>query len=145
MPLARYFAYVGGVLLALLFIADFCLPKLPPAEATDPHFPRILISSERKWPERVVFDTSIQMNVPARPTDLLAESPVPAVSADVSAKAREAFAQLQPSSTNAPRPSDRTKRGSKPQRQFNLARRSVAPVIRVARHPQFGWFGLSIW
>jgi hypothetical protein len=29
MPLARYFLYVGGVLLALLFVADMCLPKLP--------------------------------------------------------------------------------------------------------------------
>src|SRR6266436_2879479 len=29
MPLARYFYYVGGVLLALLFIADAFLPKLP--------------------------------------------------------------------------------------------------------------------
>jgi hypothetical protein len=33
MPLARYFFYVGGVLLALLFIADAYLPKLPVALA----------------------------------------------------------------------------------------------------------------
>ena len=145
MPLARYFACVGGVLLALLFIADFSLPKLPLAEATDPHLPLIPISSERRWPERVVFDTSVQMNIPAGPATLGAEPPAAPASADVSAKAREAFAQLHSSSTNAPRTSDRTKRGSKPQRQFNLARRSVAPVIRMARHPQFGWFGFGIW
>ena len=145
MPVARYFAYVGGVLLALLFIADFSLPKLPLAEATDPRLPLIHISSERNWPERVVFDTSVQMNIPAGPATLGAELPAPPAGADVSAEAREAFAQLHSSSTNAPRTSDRTKRGSKPQRQFNLARRSVAPVIRLARHPQFGWFGFSIW
>jgi hypothetical protein len=29
MPLARYFVWVGSVLLALLFIADAYLPKLP--------------------------------------------------------------------------------------------------------------------
>ena len=145
MPLARYFAYVGGVLLAMLIIADFSLPKLPLRGATDPHLPLILISSDRKWPERVVFDTSVQMNIPARPASVEGANPAPAVAADGSAKAREAFAQLRSSSTNAPRTSDRTKRGSKPQRQFNLARRSVAPMIRVARHPQFGWFGVSIW
>ena len=145
MPLARYFAYVGGVLLVLFIIADFSLPKLPLGGAADPHLPLILISSDRKWPERVVFDTGVQMNIPARPASVEGANPAPAVAADGSAKAREAFAQLQSSSTNAPRTSDRTKRGSNPQRQFNLARRSVAPVIRVARHPQFGWFGFSIW
>jgi hypothetical protein len=35
MPLARYFFYVGGVLLALLLIADAYLPKLPVAHRTD--------------------------------------------------------------------------------------------------------------
>jgi hypothetical protein len=145
MPLARYFAYVGGVLLAMLIIADFSLPKLPPGGATDPHLPLILISSDRKRPERVVFDTSVQMNIPARPASVEGTNPAPAVAADGSAKAREAFARLQSSSTSAPRTSDRTKRGSKPQRQFNLARRSAAPVIRVARHSQFGWFGFSTW
>jgi hypothetical protein len=145
MPLVRYFAYVGGVLLALLFIADFSLPKLPLAEATDPQLPLIHISSERKWPERVVFDTSIQMNILAGPRTFGAELPAAPAAADVSAKARQAFAQLRSSSTNASRTSDRTRRGSKPQHQFNLARRSVVPAIRVARHPQFGWFGFSIW
>jgi hypothetical protein len=34
MPLARYFLSVGGVLLALLFVADAVAPKVP-AAATD--------------------------------------------------------------------------------------------------------------
>jgi hypothetical protein len=50
------------VLLALLFIADACLPKLPAAKATtDAPPPAIRIHSERKWPERIVFDTSAPM------------------------------------------------------------------------------------
>lgn len=145
MPLARYFLYVGGVLLALLFVAAALLPKLPLPASTGPRLPSIHISSERKWPERVVFDTGIQMNIPTRAADLRAESLVPAVPADVSANARNALAQLQPSTAGVPRTSDRKKRGPKLQRQFNVAKRSTAPVIRLARHPQFGWFGYSIW
>ena len=145
MPLARYLFYVGGVLLALMFVADALLPKLQQPQSTDLHLPQIRISSERRWPERVVFDTSIQMNVPARPADALAERPVPAVPADVSANARNALAQLQSSAASEPRTSDRKRRGPRPRHQFSLAKRSIAPVIRLARHPQFGWFGYSIW
>ena len=59
MPLARYFLWVGGVLLALLFVADARLPALPVAEATtDVPSPIIRIHSERKWPDRIVFDTN---------------------------------------------------------------------------------------
>lgn len=61
MPVARYFLWVGGVLLALLFIANACLPKLPEGRATDTPRPVIRIYSERKWPERIVFDTSTPM------------------------------------------------------------------------------------
>ena len=62
MPLARYFLWVESVLLALLFIADACLPNLPAGKpTTDRPPPAIRIHSERKWPERIVFDTSAPM------------------------------------------------------------------------------------
>src|SRR5258705_2049968 len=61
MPTARYFIIVGGTLAALLFIAGWCLPT-PPAMFADqpPAIDRaiIRIKSERKWPEKVVLDTS---------------------------------------------------------------------------------------
>jgi hypothetical protein len=145
MPLMRYLTYVGGVLLALLFVADILLSKLPLRASTEPHLQPIRIASERKWPEPVVFDTSIRVDAPARPADLPAAPPVPAVPADVSAHARNALAQLQSPAAGEARASDRKKRGPKPQRQFNLARKSSAPVINLARHPQFGWFGYGIW
>jgi len=144
MPLARYFCY-GGVLLALLFVAGAFLPKSPIPASVDRHLPRILISSERKWPERVVFDTSIRVNVPTLPAPSPVESPAPAAPPDVSARARNALAQLEPSAAVEPRATDRKKRGPKPQRQFNLEKRSIAPMIRVARYPQFGWYGYSMW
>lgn len=61
MPIARYFIFVGSTLAALLFIAGWCLP-MPPAMFADqsPAIDRaiIRIKSARKWPEKVVLDTS---------------------------------------------------------------------------------------
>ena len=34
MPLMRYFVFIGGALLALLFVANACLPALPVAEGS---------------------------------------------------------------------------------------------------------------
>ena len=70
MPLARYFLCVGGVLLALLFVVNAALPTLPVTDAdrTDTAVDKsiIRIHSDRKWPERVVFDTSLPTIVPAQ-------------------------------------------------------------------------------
>ena len=54
MHLTRYSIFVGGVLLALLFISDGYLPKLPVTHEANSDFPVIIrIHSDRKWPERV--------------------------------------------------------------------------------------------
>ena len=65
MPLRRYFSYVGGVLLTALFILDAWFPKPPVVERAPPNLPIIRIHSDRKWPERVVYDTNLQTIVPA--------------------------------------------------------------------------------
>src|SRR5262249_2468572 len=106
MPLLRYFMYVGGALLTLLLVANVVLPQEPlPATLTSgSDLPTIRIRSERKLPEKVVFDTSVPVNVTA-PTakTIVAAAPVaaapivvPPAVAEISAKARvrEAFAQL---------------------------------------------------
>jgi len=67
-PIARYFIFVGGTLAALLFIAGWCLPKLPATFADQaPAFDRaiIRIRSVQKWPEKVVMDTSQPTVAPA--------------------------------------------------------------------------------
>ncbi len=98
MPLARYFFFVGGVLLALLFISDAFLPKLRVADRAYTDLPVIRIHSNGKWPERVVYDTSLPTIIPAQIANTDASVPPPEAT-DVSAKAqmREALAQLQPS------------------------------------------------
>jgi hypothetical protein len=142
MPLARYFLYVGGVLLTLLFILDACLTKLPVTESMEKaqtNLPVIRIHSDRKWPERIVFDTSLPTIVPA-PTAIAEDRvPGPGKVADVSAKEREreAFALMQ---------TDPGKRELKGQRQRKIAKRHVMPrSVVVARQPRFGWFGNMIW
>jgi hypothetical protein len=82
MPLTRYFLYVGGVLLTLLFIADFCLPESPVAERASIHLPAIRIHSDRKWPDRIVFDTSLPTIVPAQPANAETSVPAPVTVAD---------------------------------------------------------------
>jgi hypothetical protein len=146
MPLARYFVYVGGVLLALLFVVDAVLPQLPAADAnrtdTGVDKPIIRIHSDRKWPERVVFDTSIPTIVPAQTVkaEVVVPTPVLAIAADVSAKARvrEAFAQLVPPEPKKPE--------TKLQRKRNIAKNHAAPpMVVVAQQPRFGFFDNSTW
>jgi hypothetical protein len=75
-PLGRYFAFVGSLLLGMLFIADWYFPS-----ASSHTFFRegrvdksiIRIKSAHKWPEAIVFDTSLPTIVPP---PLLAKAPV---------------------------------------------------------------------
>ena len=121
MPLLRYFIFVGGSLLALLFVANAALPIEPLRQTltSGSDLPPIRIHSERKLPERVVFDTSatlpgqtqaapvvvaqakpqpkVQVQAQTRvQAQTQAQAPLPSAAAEVSAKARvrEAFAQL---------------------------------------------------
>lgn len=142
MPLARYFFFVGGVLLALLFIVGSVLPQLPTVVGTDigTGKPFVRISSERKWPERVVFDTSTPSiaSVPIATTEQAVPTPSPEPVAEVSAKARDAFAQLQLT--------DQKKPESKSHRKRRIAKKKFAPpAVLVAQQPRFGFFGNSIW
>jgi len=149
MPLARYFIYVGGTLLLLLFVADFCLPGSPPSEKPHAEAYVIRIHSSQKWPDRVVYDTSAAMVASAGPVKLeTGASPV--VNAGPANAPREAFAQLRQPKTNDVRPSDKTATKSKPRHQQiasqHVARKRTPPLAHLAwRQPQFGWFDQRIW
>jgi hypothetical protein len=143
MPIARYFLFVGGVLLALLFAVDAFAPKEPVvnsiASAAPIANPTLRIRSERKWPERIVYDTSLPTIVPpmVEITAAVAE-PVPDMSAKV--RVRESFAQFRP----ADDPKPVAKRH--PKRKVAKARKAPPiPVVRVAQRPNFGFFGHNTW
>jgi hypothetical protein len=143
MPVARYFLLVGGVLLALLFLSNEVLPQLPVAERvaeSGPDRSVIRINSDRKWPERVVFDTNMPTIVPPVAPALVAKAEAAAAVAEVSAQARglQAFAQLKPSEPSKPEP--------KPQHKRKVAKTRVAPpMVVVAQQPRFGFFGNDTW
>jgi hypothetical protein len=147
MPLARYFFFVGGVLLALLFVSDAYLPKLPVAVRADADLPVIRIHTDRKWPERVVYDTSRPIIVPVRTAKAETVVPAPAMVADISAKVRvrDAFAQL-PFDPKQTQLSDPKKSEPKLTPKRKIAKRQAAPpMVLVAQQPQFGFFANNTW
>lgn len=155
MPLARYFFLVGGVLLALVFISDLYLPKSPVAERTaDIDRQVIRIHSDRKWPERIVFDTSLPTTTSAPAQALAGVAPAPAPATETStatadeakARVRESFAQLPPSKSRHAHVAEMRKPEAKPQRKRSIVRRRLGPPpVMLAQQPQFGFFGNSWW
>jgi Zn-dependent protease with chaperone function len=87
-PIGRYIAFVGSLLLAILFIADWYLPMAPAQSVTsrEADKPIVRIKSDHKLPERIVFDTSAPTIVPQKPP-VVADAPV-------TNPPREAFALL---------------------------------------------------
>jgi hypothetical protein len=150
MPIARYFMVVGSALVALLLIAGWSLPELPPSFPNRPEIferPAIRIKSAHKWPEKVVLDTS-QPAIPPPPV----EAPPAAQSVGLSTDepgdrpALEAIAQLKPDTQLAAvdHPSLQIKRGvARTARSRRAARGSI--TRRLARAGagggccQFGW------
>ena len=106
--------------------------------------PIIRIHSDRKWPERIVFDTSVPTIIPAQIASGEPSILPPETGGDVAVKAREreAFAQLQPSDTKQVKS---RKPEPKSQRKSRIARRYVPPHFTSAPQWQFGWFGQSPW
>ena len=99
MPLARYFAFTGSVLLALLFLADWYLPRSGPAPPRAEVARTVIrLHSGHKWPERVVIDTSLPTIIPpAKVAENLAERSPPRVRSP-----REALALVTPAEAVAP-------------------------------------------
>jgi hypothetical protein len=131
-PLARYFFFVGGLLLAMLLVADRYLPDSPQAFVREAYVDNsiIRIKSAHKWPERIVIDTSLPTIVPP-PSPVLANTPL-------INQPREAFAQLDASAQQASRNPSPT--SSKPKVAKKVTHTRVA-AYREA--PQASTPGLS--
>jgi hypothetical protein len=170
MPVLRYFVFVGTALVALLFAADACLPKLPAADHVNTaanvaaDLSVIRIHSIQKWPERVEFDTSRPTITPAVP--LLAANSVPA-DGNAPTRIRDAFAQLPTTQTQTTRvqtsqvqtsqvrtPELQTAELKKPEPKLVPKRKAIAsrtknrvgpPMMVAAQQPHFGLFPNTIW
>jgi hypothetical protein len=148
MPLARYFLYVGGVLLALLVVASAWLPKPPAVAESAEYLPPIRIHSDRKWPERIVFDTSAPRIEMAQAAEPVVNPPAPPPPARViPPDLRDVLAQLQPPEAGQSQRHDPPSRASKPAPRRRIARKPAAPPVQlvVERRSPFGGFGPTIW
>jgi hypothetical protein len=167
MPIFRYFVFVGGALLALLFAADFIWPASPAAPVVASTTaagdqPVIRIRSDRHLPERVVLDTSQPtIAAPVVKTAAAAAPPPPAQEglspalADMSAKVRvrETFAQINPTSPKPDAAAIRkaeTKVQAQPRRKVariypaaHPAPQPGGPMMLVAQQPHFGLFNTT--
>jgi hypothetical protein len=96
MPLFQYFAWVGSCLLAALFAASWCLPApIAPAPASAvPLHERIniRIHTDRKWPERMEFDTTRSALPPE--VDQMADIGLSETPARAERQPFEAFAEM---------------------------------------------------
>ena len=146
MPVARYFLYVGGVLLALLFAIDAFVPQdaaVASHSAPGINKSTVRIHSDQKLPERVVYDTSLPTIVPPAAKTVVAAAAPPAPGASAQAGVRDSFAQLVPAEAKkieqlqAPK-----KRRIAKVRAYPTSN----PPIRVAQQqPHFGFFGAPTW
>jgi hypothetical protein len=156
MPVARYFLFAGGALLALLYAFDAFSPKAV-ADSTSHASAGVdkatlRIRSDVKWPERIVFDTTQPTIVPkAEPAQVALADPEPAPEISAKARVRETFAQFVPvESKQAEKPV--SKQAEKPvQRKRKIAKiRPSQPMgfsqpTRFAQQSRYGFFGPSTW
>ena len=152
MPVARYFLFVGGVLLALLFALDTFAPQqavvasnaVPSIDKTV-----VRIRSDQKPPERVVYDTSLPTIVPAK--SAMAEAAVktlaPATNVSAQARVRDTFAQFIPAAQSVPA-AEPKKPEPQVQHKRKIAKAKPAQTVRFAQQQpqqQFGFFGGPTW
>ena len=135
MPVARYFLFVGGVLLALLLAIDALVPhEAVVASQAGPSIDKtvVRIRSDQKPPERVVYDTSLPTIVP--PTTTAQAAPAAAPSKVASATGN-IVAPAEP-------PVQRKRKVAKSRPAMPM---QGQPQMRVAQQSHFGFFGGSNW
>jgi hypothetical protein len=144
MPVVAYFRNVGAVLLALLFIADFYLPRPAVDRRAKAYPPTIRIYSDPKWPDRIVLDTTQVMMTPVAPVaSNIALARRDAGTPTIRSGVQEAFALASRADLRREAAPDQNKR---PQRVATRTKRHTkSRLILVAQPRQFGWFGSGYW
>src|SRR3954451_9611827 len=138
MPVARYFLFVGGVLLALLFALDAFAPQqvaVASNSAASIDKTVVRIRSDQKPPERVVYDMTLPTIVPP-PVAKTQVAAAPVVDANAQARVRDTFAQFVPAEAKKLEPQQA------PRKRKVAKARPAAPPMRFAQQqqPHFGFF-----
>ena len=152
MPVARYFLFVGGVLLALLFALDGFAPQQVAVASNSAGNSTgsidktvVRIRSDQKPPERVVYDMSLPTIVPPAATTQIAAAPVaPVADTNAQARVRDTFAQFVPAEAK------KLEKQLEPQaprkrRVARVAKPRSAPQLQFAQQQHFGFFGNNTW
>ena len=148
MPVARYFLFAGGALLALLYAFDAFSPKAVADNTSHASAgvdkATLRIRSNVKWPERIVFDTTEPTIVPkAEPAQVALADPEPAPEISAKARVRETFAQFVPvEPKQAEKPVQRKRKIAKihPSQPTRFSQ-----PTRIAQQSRYGFFGPSTW
>ncbi|MBR0975119.1 MULTISPECIES: hypothetical protein [Bradyrhizobium] len=102
MPLIRYFVFIGGALLALLFLADHYMGgPVSAAAGTGPDRSIARVHSAQVWPEKIVLDTRVRQ-ISLSKAEAVPPTSVPAVvnAIPTQESPRQAFAMVtQPAAT----------------------------------------------
>ena len=143
MPVARYFLFVGGMLLALLFAVDALLPQeVAVASNGAPSIDKttVRIRSAQKLPERVVYDTSLPTIVPPT-SNVVAAAATPAPDSSAQARVRDTFAQFVPADARKIEQPQTPRK-----RRVAKTHPSQQPPVRLAQQQsRFGFFGGPGW
>jgi len=142
MPVARYFLFAGGALVALLFAFDAFSPKAVADNTSHASAgvdkATLRIHSDVKWPERIVFDTTQPTIVPkAAPVQVALAGPEPAPEISAKARVRETFAQFVPVEPKAAE--------TPVQRKREVAKAHSGQPMRFAQQQRYGFWGTSTW
>ena len=147
MPVARYFLFIGGALLALLLAINAFVPEQAVvASQAGPSVDKtvVRIRSDQKPPERVVYDMSLPTIVPpAAKTQVAAVPPAPVADPSAQARVRDTFAQFVPAEVK------KLEKQIEPQapRKRRIAKSRPAQPLRFAQQQHFGFslFGSNTW
>jgi hypothetical protein len=134
MPVRSYFLYIGSLLLALLFLADWYFPPLDPEQNhADVDRSTIRIHSAHKWPQAVVIDTTQPTIVPPPVKTVAAQPPAPK---SAHGSAHDAYAMATEAAAAAPKPAEPVKTTKPHVRRTRTAR---VPDSYVAGPQMYGF------
>jgi hypothetical protein len=141
MPIFKYFVFVGGFLIAALLIAAPYLPAEVPQSKSGGEPVVINIKSNRKWPEKIVYDTSLPtMGPPPPPANVIDEAPSSPLVDTPIYQPNDAMAEMTPSAPAIER--HKAKVAAAP-KKVRVAKKSFKQKLAQHRTPEsdvfFDW------
>jgi hypothetical protein len=148
-PVARYFIFAGGALAALLLIIAWCLPVPATMFAGQTAIDKtvIRIRSARKWPEKIVLDTSQPTLTPPIVEETPTMRPIRLVPDEARDRSNlEAMAELKPDPQPAAAPDHRSQQTRRGVPQAARSRHTARGRLTNRQEQagggccRFGWF-----